>query len=191
MITRRNVLWLAPTLLIITFPLWKPPVADFLSPRGNYDLENDPKLPTNQRFSMNGVTIMKSSQGKRSTNIRAEKVYFSNPANKYILYKVDTDIIGVQGNTTNVVANKGNYDIQKKRLKLKGKVVVTNPEDKTKLTTELLLYHEQGKKIHSPVPAVFTGDGIQIKGSSFHHDMVMGTYRVTGRVYCTIQGYTP
>lgn len=190
MITRRNALWLVPTLLIVTFPLWKPPVANFLSPRGNYDLETIRRSST-QRFTMKGVTIMQSSKGKKSTNIRAERAQGGKPANQYTLYQVDADIIGARGNTTNVIADTGNYDIKRERLKLIGNVIVKNIEDNTTLTSELLYYYEKEKKVYCPGPTTITGDGMVVKGSSFGHDMIKGTYKMRGRVYCTIQGYTP
>ena len=36
----RNLLWMLPLLLLVSSPLWVPPLSDFLTPRGGYN----PKL---------------------------------------------------------------------------------------------------------------------------------------------------
>ena len=33
----RNLLWLIPLVLLVTSPLWKPALTDFLTPRGGFD----------------------------------------------------------------------------------------------------------------------------------------------------------
>src|SRR6056297_1453875 len=117
MITRRNALWLIPLLLILTFPLWKIPVASFLAPRGGFDSGESSKKNEGYNFSMDGVTILQSEKGKKTATIHAASAYSGKKDNEYILQKVDADIFDENGNLTKVIADTGNYNIGIKRLK--------------------------------------------------------------------------
>ena len=189
MITRRNALWLVPLLIILLFPLWKIPLASFLAPRGGYDPQFINKRSAKHDFSMTGLTILQSEGENQTAKIRASKARTSRRPNEYILNDVDADILDDKGNLTNVVAKTGNYNIDRKRLKLIDDVVVTNTTDKYILTTDLLYYDGQKLTVYCPGPTQLKGDGIVIKGSSLGYDINKGSYTVGGRVYCTLQGY--
>ncbi len=189
MITRRNSLWLIPLLLILTFPLWKIPVASFLTPRGGFDSGESSKKNEGYNFSMDVVTILQSEEGKNTATIHAASAYSSRRHNEYILQEVDADIFDENGNLTNVIADTGNYNIDRKRLKLIENVVITNLADNYSMETGLLYYDGDKRTVFCPGETHLKGDGISIDGSSFSHNMISGEYIVGGRVLCLLQGY--
>lgn len=191
MITRRNCLWIIPLLLMVTFPLWKVPLGSFLAPRGGFDPEFDERTRVEQNFSMNNVNILQSEQGEKTADIRAERVLTSKLPGEYILKNVDADLITDEGKLINIQAVRGLYTEYDRRLKLHRNVVVNSKTDNYTLKTNLLLYSDIKKMVNCPKKTVFTGDGITIKGSSFHWDINKGFYVVGGRVRCTIKGYDP
>lgn len=190
MITRRNLIWLLPLFIIITFPIWKIPVGSFLSPRGGYDPKFFKKTMNERNFSMVKVNILQSENGEKTADIRAAKALSSKRPHAYILRRVNADVIGEDGKTTNIVAKRGFYDSFNRHLKLVRKVVVTNKEDNFTLKTDLLYYFDTERKVHCPGITHFKGEGIRIRGGSFDYDILRGFYDVGGRVSCTLTGYT-
>ena len=189
MITKRNTLWLLPLLLILTFPLWKIPVASFLAPRGGFDPQFTKKKSARHNFVISGVTILQSEGETQTANIRATTARTSRRPHEYILDEVDADIINSQGSLTNVVAKTGNYNFHRKRLKLTKDVVVTNREQNYTMTTDLLYYDGNKLTVYCPGETHLKGDGINIDGSSLGYDINTGIYTVGGRVVCILQGY--
>lgn len=188
MINRRNTLWLVPLALIVTFPLWKIPVADFLTPKTAESLENRKSAIKGYNFSMGKVTILQSEDGRETAVIHAKQAKSGKRHDEYILEEVDGDIIGDQGNRTNVKADTGTYMVSRKRLKLTGNVVIVNQADTSTLKTSLLYYHGKKRMVDCPEPTSLRGKGISVDGSSLLHDMKEGTYTVGGRVFCTLHG---
>jgi LPS export ABC transporter protein LptC len=189
MITRRNALWLIPLLLILSFPLWKIPVASFLTPRGGFDTEQSNGTRDKHNFSMNGVTIQQSDKGRKTATIRARQAHSSKVPDQYILREVNADIFDEKGNLTNILADTGNYNTQKKYLKLIDDVVITNTTDNYTMKTDLLYYDGEKRTVFCPGATQLKGDGIVIDGTSFGHDIDSGVYTVGGRVLCLLQGY--
>jgi hypothetical protein len=60
MITRRNLLWLIPLLLFVSYPLWRSSAAAFLSPRGGYDASLANRKLDAHNFDLGGVHITQS-----------------------------------------------------------------------------------------------------------------------------------
>jgi len=189
MITRRNALWLIPLLAILTFPLWKIPLASFLAPRGGYDPQFSKKKPVTHNFTMTAVTLLQSEDGRQTANIRASKARTSERPNEFILDDITADILDDNGGQTIIIAGAGNYYGERKELKLYENVIITNTTDKYTMRSDLLFYDGQKGVIYSPGQTKLLGEGITIDGSSFRHNMNNGVYQVGGRVYCTIEGY--
>ena len=189
MITRRNALWLFPFLLLVTFPLWKVPVGSFLAPPGGYDPEFAQRKPTSHNFTMTGITILQTENGKQTANIRASKARTSPRPDEYILDEMEAEIIDDDDTQTDLIADSGNYNAVRQQLHLKGNVVITNISEKYSMKTEVLYYDGLKGMIFCPGTTFLSGDGITITGSSFRHDMKKGMYTVGGRVKSTIKGY--
>lgn len=184
----RNLLWLVPLILFVTFPLWKIPLGSFLAPPGGYDAQFSQKRKLKHNFIMTGVTIIQSDEEVQTATIRAAEAKTTRRRHEYLLTDVDADIIDDDG-VTNVVARTGNYNVLRKRLKLIDDVVVTNRSDNYTMKTELLYYDGVESTVYCPGETQLQGDGITIDGSSFTYDMTKGMYTVGGRVYCNLAGY--
>ncbi|MEE4242626.1 MAG: LPS export ABC transporter periplasmic protein LptC [Desulfopila sp.] len=190
MITRRNALWLIPLLILLSFPLWRIPVASFLAPPTQPDDSTAAERPQEEHdFSMAGLTILQSEGSRETAVIHAERARTSNTPDEYILEAINADITNNNGDVVNVVAMTGDYNIGRKRLKLMVNVVITNTAENMTMHTELLYYNGVKRTVFSPAQTLLQGDGIRIEGSSFSHDMKAGKYVMGGRVYCTLEGY--
>lgn len=189
MITRRNLLWIIPALLIFSFPLWRLPVASYLAPPETSEGREAPGTAKAHDFTMTGVTIEQSENGKMTAIIQAVKAHTGELPDEYVLDEVNSDIFNEQGDLTNVTADTGLYNGDKKQLHLVGNVVIHSEADKFTVKTNILHYDEKKRTVYSPKETHLQGDGITIQGSSFNHNMDSGVYSVGGRVYCTLQGY--
>lgn len=190
MILHRNALWLVPLLCIVTFPLWKIPVGNFLTPRITEDSPgNQKEKKEGYNFAMNSVIIRQIEAARETAVIHAVTASSSEQhPNEYILEQVDGDIIDNQDNTTNIIADSGTYNVETKLLKLTGNVVITNHTDNSTMKTSLLYYDGKQRMVTSPQKTKLLGKGITVDGSSFEHDMNTGMYTVGGRVNCVLQG---
>jgi LPS export ABC transporter protein LptC len=189
MINRRNIVWQLPLLFLITFPLWKIPVGNFLAPRGGYDPEFSKKLSDKHNFVLDQVKISQTEDGKKTTDIQAKTALTGREPNDFILRQVNANLIGADGLITNVKAQHGLYNTETKRLKLTKKVVVHRPSDNYKLFTELLYYYNDTRMISCPGKTRILGETAEIKGSSLEYDIEQGSYVITGRVYCDFNGF--
>lgn len=188
MMQRRNLLWIIPGLLIVTFPLWRIPIGAFLTPPTTSPSEE--KEERTQDFAMKKATIIQNEMGRKTAIIRARKVFTAPRPNEYFLEDIDSEIFDDDGSPTTVVADAGHYNLLKKQLRLESNVVVVNTAADYTMLSEVLVYDGLERTIVCPEATHLQGDGITIAGSSFHHDMKTGVYTVGGRVRCTIEGYS-
>ncbi len=140
-------------------------------------------------FVLEQINILQSQNGKKTTDIRAERAYSGTHPDIYTLEIVDADIIGADGLTTNIKARVGQYNTQSQELKLTSDVVVYRPSDNFTLFTELLFYYGSTRMITCPGDTRLLGDSAEIKGTSLDYDIERGAYNVGGRVYCTFEGF--
>ncbi|WP_136796130.1 MULTISPECIES: LPS export ABC transporter periplasmic protein LptC [Desulfosediminicola] len=188
MIKRRNLIWLVPLALIFSFPAWKIPVGNFLTPRGGADSESIPGKEQSQNFNMEQVKIVQSKNGRITAEIRAVSAFTTEKTGEYMLDKVDADIFNESGDITNVVAKRGIFDGQSEVLTLMDDVVITKQKDDQNLYTDLFYYNDKDQTVHCPGPTRIEGEGIQVDGTSFDYDMAEGYYEMEGRVLCLIEG---
>ncbi len=189
MISPRNLLWQIPLLLLLTFPLWKIPVGNYLSPRFGNETTKSQKKDTVHNFVLDKVNLFQNQKGNKSSKIRAEHAYTGKKPNDFILEKVDTDIIGEDGMLTNVKAEQGLYNTQSRNLQLSTNVVVYRPSDNFRLFTQLLIYNDATRMITCPSDTRLLGEKAEIRGTSLEYDLERGAYTVGGRVYCNFDGF--
>lgn len=187
MIRSRNLLWLVPLVLLLTFPLWKIPVASFLAPRGGLEKSSTAMHVKGYNFSMTGIQILQSEQNQETARIRAAMARSTSTPNVYVLEQVDADLIDDDGGITQVLAETGSFDVDDKHLELSNNVVINNRVENYTMKTDLLYYNGNDRTVHCPGRSVLQGNGISITGTSLHHDMNTGAYTIGGRVYCTLQ----
>ncbi len=185
-LNRRNLVWLIPMLLIITFPLWRLPVGSFLAPRVSEDSAITTMDEDRHDFVMQKVIIAQNQAGKKTAEIRSWQAYTGDKPEEYVLVSVDADLFDDQGNRVNVKAESGIYNTQTKHLILSTDVVVDRVAQNQQLYTDLLHYYDEKRLIDSPVATKMVAENATINGSSLHYDIVTGQYLIGGRVHCIL-----
>lgn len=185
-LNRRNLVWLIPTLLIITYPLWQLPVGSFLAPRQSEDVNITQMDEDQHDFVLQKVVIGQNQAGKKTAEIRSWQAYTGDKPDEYILVNVDADLFDDQGNRVNIRAESGVYNTQTKHLILNRRVIVDRMAENQKLYTDLLHYYEDKRIIDSPVATRMVAENAEINGSSLRYDIVTGQYLIGGRVYCIL-----
>lgn len=191
MLKPRNLLWIIPLLLLVSFPAWKIPVMLFLSPRGAEEQPRGPKQEQSQNFLMDGVTIIQNQTGNKTAEIAATRANTTEQPHEYVLWEVDADLFDDNQEEVNVVADHGIYHTDSKKLSLKKEVVITRKTQNQKLFTDLLYYYGAQRKLYAPGATRLTGPNMKIAGSSLEYDIITNSYKIGGRVYCTINNPEP
>jgi len=182
----RNVIWLVPLALLLTFPLWRIPLAAFLAPRGGYDPALAQNRPDAHDFTMNTVHITQSHNGKTTLDLIATRAMTGKTTNEFKMEDVNATIITEQGEHTYVTAKKGIFDKGSSLLSLIDDVVIKKPKDKYEIYTDLLHYNDKTKIANCPGATRLIGDKVTIKGGSLKYNTVSSNYDIGGRVYCTL-----
>jgi len=182
----RNLLWLIPLLLLVTFPAWRLPLASFLEPRGGYDPDFGTRDQNVHNFIMEKVLIIQDQLGEKTAEVRAESAYTTDIPNEFELTTVDADLFGKDGQTVVIKANRGLYNTETRKLTLKQNVRVSREAENQYLFTELLYYNDSDQTIQSPVDTRLVGSNMEINGSSLDYDITTNQYKIGGRVHCII-----
>jgi LPS export ABC transporter protein LptC len=190
MMSRRNLVWLIPLCLFFTFPLWRIPVATFLTPRGGYDASLAARKLDLHNFNMENVHITQSEQGKTSLEIMAERAYSGKNENEFEMEKVDAVVTSSNGEKTFVTARKGILDKRSAILTLIDEVVVMKPKDKFELYTDLLIYNDKSNIAHSPGKTQVIGEKIEIRGNNLTFNTLTESYDLGGRVRCKLTNFS-
>jgi LPS export ABC transporter protein LptC len=189
MLNRRNLLWLIPLLLIISFPVWRLPVAAFLQPRGSYDPGSGEQNQDSHNFVMDKVIIMQNQAGKTTAEISADQALTSEKPNEFVLVAVYADLYGEDDELVKISARKGIYNTETRELTLIGDVHVNRVATRQQLFTELLYYFDHNRTIKSPGATRLLGEQVELNGSSLDYDIITGQYQIGGRVKGTIVGF--
>ncbi len=188
MIKRRNLIWLIPLFLMVTFPVWKIPVGNFLTPRVTYDKIDTKRDLEAQNFNMETVRILQSKNGKITAEIHSKSAFTTEKPNEYILDKVNADLFNNEGQATNVVAERGIFNGATQHLTLMDNVVITKPSAEQRLFTDLFYYDDKNRKVNCPGKTRIKGETIEVTGTSLDYDVELGYYEMGGRVLCLIEG---
>jgi LPS export ABC transporter protein LptC len=190
MINQRNMIWLIPLALLISFPIWKPPLASFLTPRGGYDPAYANLDTDTHNFTMDSVRIQQIHSGKKSAEIRAENARTGEKPDEYIMTKVDTDVYDNEGKITNITADRGIYNVETKQLTLIDNVVIHKTSDQQSLYTDLLYYDDEKRTVWCPGATRMEAEDAEIRGGSLRYEVESGKYEIGGRVHCLIEGFS-
>lgn len=190
MITRRNLVWLIPFSLFLTFPLWRIPVGTFLSPRGGYDQSLAERKLDAHEFTMEKVHITQSKRGKTTLEIIAERAYTGATESEYKMEEIDAVVTGNNGEQTFIAARKGILDKEAAILTLIDEVVVMKPREKFELYTDLLIYNDTTKIANSPGKTQIIGEKIEIRGNNLVVNTETESYDLGGRVHCKLENFT-
>jgi LPS export ABC transporter protein LptC len=185
----RNIIWLVPLCIIVTYPLWSIPIGKFLSPRGSFDAAPKNEKTEGHDFNMDKVKILQNQQGQKTAVIRAQRARTGEDANLLIMELVSADLFDTAGNTTTVLANTGQYSTESKILTLSGDVVISRTVDKQFLFTDLLLYDSDRRTVNCPGKTRLEAEQARINGGSLHYDIKAATYKIDKGVTCVIDGF--
>jgi len=148
----RNLLWLVPLMLFVSSPLWKPPLASFLKPRGGFmasspvDTEND----SMQSFIMDTITITLSTRGRVEWVVNAKQAFTGQSDKEIGMIDVDALHTGQNNDPIKITSAQGMYDMDKRHLILMDNVVIRKPAENQEMFTELLHYYDARKMAVSP-----------------------------------------
>ena len=190
MITRRNLTWLIPLLLLFTFPLWRPPVASFLTPRGGYDESLANRKLDEHNFNMEQVHVTQSENGKTTLEILAQRAYTGKTPDEFEMEEVDAVITTDSGEQTFITARKGVLDKKSAILTLIDEVVVMKPKDQYELYTDLLIYNDKTHIANSPGKTQVIGEKVEIKGDNLIFNTKTEAYDLSGRVRCKLTNFS-
>ena len=190
MISRRNLIWLIPLFLVLSFPLWRPPVASFLTPRGGYDESLANRKLDEHNFTMEQVRITQSEKGKITLEIQARQAYTGQTQDDFAMEEVDAVITADSGEQTFITARKGLLDKKNAILTLIDEVVVIKPKDKYELYTDLLIYNDKTNIANSPGKTQLLGEKIEIKGNNLIFNTKTEAYELSGRVRCKLTNFS-
>lgn len=182
----RNLVWLVPLFLLVSFPLWRPPLAAFLAPRGGYDPSLAQNRPDSQDFVMNRVHITQSHRGKNTLDIVSDQAMTGQTTDEIRMDQIKAVITGKDGRQSHVSARKGIFDKATSLLTLIDDVVINKPSEKYEITTQLLHYDDKTKIAHCPGATRLKGEKITIKGGSLTYNTTAGSYDIGGRVFCRL-----
>lgn len=189
MINKRNITLFIPILLFITFPVWKVPLANFLTPRSSGDSHNTAQHNQGSHdFSMNQVKILQNQDGKKTAIIRAESALSGDNSNEFFLNQVNADILDKNDNITNVVAKRGTYNVKTEILLLDEDVVIHREDGNQVMYSDHLIYSDKDRTVISPGTTRFVGPEFDIIGGMMEYDIKADSYRLSKRVKCVIGG---
>ncbi len=191
LLNSRNVIWLVPFALLLTFPLWRIPLAAFLAPRGGYDPALAQNRPDTHDFTMNTVHITQSHNGKTTLDLIATRATTGKTTDEFKMEDVNATIITEQGERIYITAKKGVFDKGSSLLSLIDDVVIKKPEDKYEIYTDLLHYNDKTKIADCPGATRLVGDKVSIKGGSLKYNTLTSSYDIGGRVYCKLTEFVP
>jgi len=179
---RRNLTWIIPLILFFTFPLWRPPVAAFFTPRGGYDASLANRKLDEHNFNMERVHITQSEHGKNTLEIAAQRAYTGKTQNEFEMEEVDAVVTSDSGEQTYITARKGVLDKLGAILTLIDEVVVMKPNDQFELYTDLLIYDDKTHIANSPGKTQIIGEKIELSGNNLTFNTLTEGFDLGGRV---------
>ncbi len=188
-VNSRNFIWLVPLALLLTFPLWRLPLAAFLAPRGGYDPSLALNRPDAHDFVMNRVHITQSHNGQTTLDLVAMRAMTGQTTDEFKMEDVNATIISKEGEPTYVTARQGLFDKESSRLSLIDDVQIKKPKDKYEIYTDLLHYNDKTKLANCPGPTRLIGEKVSIKGGSLEYNVLTNNYDIGGRVYCQLTDF--
>ncbi|MDH3347320.1 MAG: LPS export ABC transporter periplasmic protein LptC [Desulfobulbaceae bacterium] len=180
----RNLLWLSPLLLLLTSPFWRPPITAFLQPEGSFDDKEIDLSHTERRFVMDHITITITEHGNVEWTIQAKRSYTGETDQQIGMTNVNAEYVGKDGKKIYITSNRGTYYFKEKHLILMDEVVIDDPVENRKMTTELLHYYDINKMLVSPYEVRITTAEFSIDADRLDYDLISDAYELSGNVEC-------
>jgi LPS export ABC transporter protein LptC len=186
----RNFLWIAPLVVLLTMPLWKPLAADILTPARKEKGMPAPSLANTDTLSsseMSGVEFEQIKNGTKDWHLTASRLYKTGRDSDLLLEDVKGLFFGAAGSDeeTRIRSQKARYNEDTKQITLQGEVVIQNSKG-YEMQTDALEYFAAEKKIRTTSPVNIQGSNIAVSGNELLYDTVTGNYRLEGNVVCRV-----
>jgi LPS export ABC transporter protein LptC len=184
----RNLLWLIPLFLLVSSPLWIPPLSVFLTPRGGFDASLVDPLREGQEehFIMDAVTITMFNWGREDWIVNARRAFTGNTDREIGMEEVDAVYTGDEQERTLITSARGLYNVDDRHLILVDDVVIVKPVSRQEMYTDLLHYYNTTKLVVCPGDVELRGPDFTITAGRLDYDMRNDNYDFSGRVKVTM-----
>ncbi len=185
----KNLFWLTPLLVLLTYRLWQPAVADFLKP-ADISLSGG-SVGADRYLTMEGVAFSQSNNGRQEWRINARSLYSEEDEKDLRLEGVRAEFFGEPDRdgeprkATNIRSSKARYEKAKQLLTLKDDVVVSTASG-YEMRTETLYYREDLRQMSATSGVAITGRGMTLTGKDMEYDLDSQYLVVDGRVTAEI-----
>lgn len=107
-------------IILLSIPLWKPPLIEFLAPPGFEHLETE-KDNSADRFVIRGMKFTRSRDGRQDTVVRASRAHGGSLSDSRIrLEEVSIFLYDKAGEKARVDSDRGSYEPDEGRIILPG-----------------------------------------------------------------------
>jgi LPS export ABC transporter protein LptC len=181
MIKPRNLLWQLPLLFVLTAPFWWDFAAHLLNPKKKI---NHTSAKAERNIVMDGVNFIQSRDGVEELLLKAKKVTSENDQKVLLFTDANAVLLG-SAQSFDITSNEAVYDTEKQIVTLADDVQLVSSDGQV-LRTSVLRYLAKYKKIKSAAEIYFSGERMNISGTSFYYDLNSGDFRVGSRVVCSL-----
>lgn len=184
----RNILWLLPVALLLSWPVWGGAFTRVLAPRGGLavSLVVPQATSTGAGFSMEGVLFSQLKNGVRDWQIQAKRLFAGEDQDRMQMETVEAQVFKNAERRFVITGQEGEYNSKKKILIMRNSVKV-QAESGMLIQSDSLSYDDQARKITTRAPVQITGKGMDIRGNGIAYDMQKDSYDVSGRVKVDIK----
>ncbi|RUM34019.1 MAG: LPS export ABC transporter periplasmic protein LptC [Desulfobulbus sp.] len=179
----RNLLWMIPLGFMLSSPLWKGYVADFLKPRGGYDAKvAEAYKRQTQNFIMDNIGITLSTNGQVEWRIKAKRAFTGKSDREIGMIDVDARYTSKGKAPMAITSDRGTYLMDDRHLILIDSVVVEKPAAHEQLFTDLLHYYDATKMVVCPVDVEIKGPQFDVHAGRLDYDLSSDAYDFNDRV---------
>ncbi|HIJ90879.1 MAG: LPS export ABC transporter periplasmic protein LptC [Desulfobulbaceae bacterium] len=185
----RNILWVLPVALLLSWPIWGGAITRLLAPRGDLaaKLAAPPQTTTTGAgFSMEGILFSQLKNGVRDWQIQAKRLYAGKDQDIMQLETVEAQVFKNDQRRFVITGQEGEYNNKKKNLILRNRVNV-QAEKGFLVQSDSISYDDQTHRITTKMPVRISDKDIDIRGNGMDYDMRNDSYDIRGRVKVDIR----
>jgi LPS export ABC transporter protein LptC len=179
----KNLFWGIPLLVLLTYPLWQPYVADFLRPAADINVSVE-GAGADRYLTMKGVAFSQFNKGRQEWRINASSLYSEEGEKDLRLEGVRAEFFGEEA-TTNIQSSRARYEKAKQLLTLNDDVVVITASG-YELRTETLYFREDLRRMSAKSGVAVTGKGLSLAGREMAYELDSQHLVVDGQVTAEI-----
>lgn len=180
----RNLLWLAPLLLVLGWPVYGGGLTAFLAPpeiRDGEELRARRPEPEQQHFTMESVRFWQEVDGELQWRIDSRYLRTGESEDELLLAGVAATLFRQGAERLWISAEQGRYDRRTEVLELEDDVHLRDG-DGFLLDTQALSYHEREGRVSSRAGVEIVAGDLRARGRSLDYYLADGQYDLTGEV---------